>query len=201
MTETAALLARAQAGDRRAEDRLIRENEALCLKVASKYVGLARGRLPAEDVIQEARLGLLAAVRGFDLGRGLAFSTYAVVSMERHCRRAIANSDPIRVPLYAQAAGSKPAEILSLDCPVGEEDVSFLGEALPAAEDTEQEAIAGVWVAQLLARLEPRQRTAIELHILEERSLEEVGASLGMSREGSRQLAKRGLCRLAGFVE
>jgi DNA-directed RNA polymerase sigma subunit (sigma70/sigma32) len=70
------LLARARAGDREAEARLVREHLAPAYRLVNRY---RRGRrIPKEDLEQEAALALVTALRRFDPGRGVRLVTYAM---------------------------------------------------------------------------------------------------------------------------
>lgn len=95
MTEPArGLLARAAAGDRGAEARLIEENGGLIWSVARRYYG--RGAEP-DDLYQLACVGFLKAVRGFDPARGFAFSTYAVPKIAGEIRRFLRDDGAVKV--------------------------------------------------------------------------------------------------------
>ena len=66
------------AGDVDARDGLLRQNLSLVHHVARQ---LARGLAPDADIdelVSAGTMGLMNALESFDLGRGLAFSTYAV---------------------------------------------------------------------------------------------------------------------------
>jgi RNA polymerase sigma-32 factor len=69
------LIDRAQAGDRAALDALVRSHTPLVLKHALHVARSFRGA-PA-DLVQEGMLGLLEAVRHFDLRKNVRLSTYA----------------------------------------------------------------------------------------------------------------------------
>lgn len=75
MSRTEELIARSQAGDREAGERLVEENTGLIWSVARRFFG--RGA-EADDLYQLGCLGFLKAVEGFDLQFGTQFSTYAV---------------------------------------------------------------------------------------------------------------------------
>jgi RNA polymerase sigma-32 factor len=68
------LLVKAKAGDRRATERLVLAHVRMVRKLARAYqhAGVSR-----EDLYSEGMLGLLEAVRRFDLERSNRFSTYA----------------------------------------------------------------------------------------------------------------------------
>ena len=69
------LLVLAQAGDEQALERLVVDNMALVRSVAIKFKD--RGT-EFEDLVQIGTIGMLKAIRSFDVERGTAFSTYAV---------------------------------------------------------------------------------------------------------------------------
>jgi RNA polymerase primary sigma factor len=62
-------------GNNAARERLINSNLRFVISVAKKYQG--RG-LPLEDLISEGNMGLLNAVKNFDVEKGYRFITYAV---------------------------------------------------------------------------------------------------------------------------
>ena len=88
------LIARAQAGDEEATEELFRKNAGLVRSIAARYVG--RGT-DFEDLCSLGNIGLLRAIRSFDLSRGLAFSTYAVPLIFGEIRRFLRDDGPIKV--------------------------------------------------------------------------------------------------------
>ncbi|MDW8105930.1 MAG: RNA polymerase sigma factor RpoD/SigA [Armatimonadota bacterium] len=93
------LLKRAQQGDEEAQNRLIESNLRLVISVARRYV---RPGLPLEDLVQEGAIGLIRAIRNFDVGRGLRFSTYAIHWIRQSVGRAAdAQTNMIRLPNHA----------------------------------------------------------------------------------------------------
>jgi RNA polymerase primary sigma factor len=71
------LLSRAQAGDTDARDELILHNQRLVLKVALRYISLA-GDQDLTDLVQWGNIGLMTAIKRFDLSTNHRFSTYAI---------------------------------------------------------------------------------------------------------------------------
>ena len=87
-------LLQAQAGDKPAMDRLLAENSALVWSVARRFFG--RGCEP-EDLFQLGCIGLMKAVRDFDLSQPVAFSTYAVPKIAGEMRRFLRDDGPVKV--------------------------------------------------------------------------------------------------------
>jgi len=74
-SEEETIAAQAMKGNSVARERLVNANLRFVISVAKKYQG--RG-LPLEDLISEGNLGLLNAVKHFDVEKGYRFITYAV---------------------------------------------------------------------------------------------------------------------------
>ena len=73
---------------------LVVENGGLVRQIAHRFVG--RG-IEEEDLIQIGTIGMIKAVRSFDLERGTAFSTYAVPLIVGEIRRHLRDDGLIRV--------------------------------------------------------------------------------------------------------
>ena len=95
MTEALkARIAAAQEGDRQALDGLLRDNTPLVWSVAKRLYG--RGCEP-EDLFQLGCIGLLKAIRDFDLTLGVELSTYAVPRIAGEMRRFLRDDGPVKV--------------------------------------------------------------------------------------------------------
>lgn len=90
----AELVRRAQAGDREARERLIKNNLRLVVGIARRFTG--RG-YDFEDLFQIGTIGLMKAVDKFDLSFGVQFSTYAVPMIVGEIRRFLRDDNPIKV--------------------------------------------------------------------------------------------------------
>ena len=84
----------AQAGCRVCQDRLVRQHERLVHFVLRRQVC---DEMAYADLLQVGRIGLWQAVLHFDAQRGVAFSTYAVVAIQRRLWRAVVQAQR-RVP-------------------------------------------------------------------------------------------------------
>lgn len=92
--QTLELIARSQAGDKAASERLLEENTGLIRAVARRYYG--RGVEP-DDLFQLGSLGFLKAVAGFDPSFGTQFSTYAVPKIAGEIRRFLRDDGTVKV--------------------------------------------------------------------------------------------------------
>lgn len=93
-----ALLRAVQEGSPEEADRalelLVTENSGLVRKIAHRFAG--RGT-EEEDLVQIGMIGMVKAIRSFDLERGTAFSTYAVPLIVGEIRRHLRDDGLIRV--------------------------------------------------------------------------------------------------------
>ena len=111
MTEALkARIAAAQRGDRQALEGLVQDNTPLVWSVARRFFG--RGCEP-EDLFQLGSIGLLKAIRDFDLSMGVELSTYAVPRIAGEMRRFLRDDGPVKVSrvLKERAARLRQAQI------------------------------------------------------------------------------------------
>ncbi len=150
-------------------DSLMGRHEGLVHTVLRRQWG---GTLPYDERLQAGRIGLWHALLRFDPDRGVAFSTYAGVAIQREIWRVVRQSErPVCRPSLAL-----PADALAPDWP--EPDAALLqGEALSALH-------------ALVERLSPRLREVVVAYYglgdSPPRSLRQLGARLGLSHEAVR---------------
>ena len=88
------LLAKAQAGDAESRQALVEGNLRLVLSVIQRFLG--RGENP-DDLFQVGCIGLLKAIKNFDLRQNVRFSTYGVPMIAGEIRRYLRDYSAIRV--------------------------------------------------------------------------------------------------------
>ncbi len=91
-------------GDESAAERLIRLNMGLVNRIASRFRG--RGT-DMEDLVQIGTIGMLKAIRSFDLSRGTAFSTYAVPLIMGEIRKHLRDDGPLKISRTQKRLGAQ----------------------------------------------------------------------------------------------
>ena len=217
---------RVQAGDRGAEEALLRENMPLVAAIARRYqnCGLAQ-----EDMIQLGSIGLLQALRRFDPTRGLCFSTYAVPLIAGEIRRFLRDdgmvkfsretkslalqiervrrergdltlaelSKALQVPLEdITAALASRTAALSLDAPTDEDGADLQTFLGSADADTEKDALRRVELRELFSVLTEREQQVLFMRYFQDRTQNEVGKRLGLSQVQISRIEKKALLRM-----
>lgn len=93
-----------QEGDAEAEVKLMEINSGLVNGLAHRFKG--RG-VEFEDLVQIGSIGMLKAIRSFDLSRGTAFSTYAVPLIIGEIRRFLRDDGIIKVSRNQKRLGAR----------------------------------------------------------------------------------------------
>lgn len=93
MEETYQWIHLAQAGDRDARERLVRENSGLIWSLVGRF----RGRGEPEDLYQIGAIGLLKCIDKFDFTYGVKFSTYAVPMILGEIQRFLRDDGRVKV--------------------------------------------------------------------------------------------------------
>ena len=102
------LARRARAGDRVAQDKLVRSNLRFVVSIAKKYVG---NGVPLEDLINDGNLGLVKAAERFDPERGFKFISYAVWWIRQSILVSVSeNSRMIRIPMNRVGLAQRAAK-------------------------------------------------------------------------------------------
>lgn len=114
------LITIAQSGDdeasMRATEELLEANKGLVRSIALRF--RERG-MDMEDIMQIGTIGLIKAIRSFDLERGTCFSTYAVPMIFGEIRRALRDDGPVKVSRQYKKLG---AELLRAKNKIMEEE-------------------------------------------------------------------------------
>ena len=217
---------RVQAGDKTAEEALLRENMPLVAAIARRYQNCGLGQ---EDMLQLGSIGLLQALRRFDPDRGLCFSTYAVPLIAGEIRRFLRDDGMVKFSREAKSLALKIERIrreqgdltveelsqqlnvsqediatalasrtgaLSLDAPTDEDGTDLQSFLGNANADTEREALRRAELSELFAILTERERQVLFLRYFRDRTQSEVGERLGLSQVQISRIEKKALLRM-----
>ncbi len=216
--EEADLVRRAVAGDRDALHVLVVTGFPAVLALARSYRG--RG-IPTEDLVGEGLVGLVEAVSRFDPDRGTRFSTFAGPWIRKRVLLALYRQTKVVTPsAYAwvrrrrETAAGKPVaplvRIERLDDPVGpgSPETRLGRQADPRVVDAETELVRAEALRSLrrfVVELPERERAILAsrfgLDGSPPKTLVEIGARMGLSRERVRQIERSAILRLHARIE
>lgn len=193
MQEDPALLARLRAGDDAAFAEVVRAWSPAMLRVARAHV---HTHASAEEVVQEAWIGVLRSLDGFE-GRASLRTWVFRILLHTARRRGRAEE---RAPEHGPAVD--PARFRDADDP--EYPGHWRDDAAPADWGPEPALLAAEFRAVLgraLAGLPERQRAVVELRDVHGLDAEEVCELLSLTPANQRVLLHRGRARLRAALE
>ncbi len=189
-----ALAGLAQAGDREAEDVLIR-----------RYVDMIRGKAhlyfivgaDSEDVIQEGMIGLFKAIHDYSGDREATFKTFAELCVSRQILTAVKTASRLKHhPLNSS---------VSLSMPVNEADGGTLEESLGGDMASNPEAVfMENTLSSLLTDENSSLLSSMERRVLGEylkgRRYPEIAQSLGKSSKAVDNAMQRIRKKISGYI-
>lgn len=182
----------ARTGCRECRERLIESHVPLVDRMARRY---RLDPLAHEDAVQDGVLGLIKAVDRFDSDHGARLSTYAAWWIRQGILAGIRRRDCIWIPNGRPSR--RVIEIVRLDGEIADSHSSNGDDA------GLEQALRGLIVqatGEALAGQPARDRSVLTLRFGlfggHERTLSEVAAIVGLTRERVRQIEKRALRRL-----
>jgi RNA polymerase sporulation-specific sigma factor len=164
-----------------AVSRRVRENQKLVEFAVSRY--LKRFHLEGierDDLVSWGLLGLYYAAKAWDADRGLAFSTLAMTAIERMIVRGV----------RAERRGGSSSPALSLDALLGEEEDGtterHLDKLADEGDPIEEQILrleTQLKLRQAVAELSPEEQWVLHQRYYRGRTLREVAAETGTSRQ------------------
>src|SRR3954470_18444121 len=196
----AALLERMRAGDEAAFEALVARHYGTMLAVAQNYV---KGRAVAEEVVQEAWLGVIRALDRFEGRSSVRTWILSILVNQAKTRSTREARSPPFTALGAE--GDEPAVVPDRFRGPGE---SYPGHwrAFPrdwgrSADTAVQDREALRVVMGTISGLPPPQQTVIRIRDVEGYSSEEVCDALGVSEGNQRVLLHRARSRVRAALE
>lgn len=203
LEEEVSLAKRIANGDKEALDKLVKANLLLVVKIANSY----RGYMDLDDLVCEGNVGLIHAAEKFNPVNGAKFSTYAAWWIKAYIQKAIREtSTGVKFPATRwQEMKQDKWQIVSLDKTISDDETITLGSVI---EDNESPAPEEMVIKELLKNsvdaalncLDSRERYILVSHYgingAETKSLSEIAAVIGCSKERVRQIEAIALRKL-----
>ena len=104
------LMLRIKAGDEQAKEEFIMGNLKLVLSVIKRF---QNAKVPADDMFQSGCIGLIKAVKNFDVTLGVCFSTYAVPMIIGEIKRILRTTNSLRVSRSIRDSAFKALKVRS----------------------------------------------------------------------------------------
>ncbi|MES2504307.1 MAG: sigma-70 family RNA polymerase sigma factor [Myxococcota bacterium] len=193
-------------GDVDARNALVMANVGLVHMIVGQML---RPGYKYEDLLQEGTLGLIRATETFQADRNIRFSTYGVFWIRAKIQRFIQTHEkddkPAMGPPKEDAAGNKQtirARTISIDKMASAEEGYSVGDTLSSDLENPEEVALRLEKASTIKNIlagivrelnNPHMKVILEKRILAEdpETLEELGASLHISRESCRLLESK----------
>jgi len=172
----------ARLGNEEAKNRLIESNLRFVLRIVFQYW---RPGLPLMDMISEGCIGLIEAVKAYDLDKGFRVTTFAGLRIKWRIINVINDY--------------KKHRCISLDEPIKEEG-DTLKDMLPSEGPQADELVfieqTQTIIENLLNSLNEREKVIIRSRFWEDLTLEQTGEKLRLKRERIFQLEAKALNKL-----
>lgn len=159
--DNTALLKRAEQGDREAEALLVEENMGLVWSIVRRFAG--RG-YELEDLSQIGAIGLMKAVKKFDMSYDVKFSTYAVPMIIGEIKRFLRDDGAIKVSRSLKETAMK-------GCAIRDRLMRELGRDVTIEEISSETGIPPEELAQAFEAITPLESIDRELYDAGEKSI------------------------------
>ena len=196
------LVARLRAGDETAFAELVDAWSPVMLHVARRYVA---NRQAAEDVVQEAWLGVLKGLDRFEGRSSLRSWTFSILINRAKTRRAHDLRLVASASLTGSDADTPTVDPVRFQGPDGNYPGHWTSAGAPRPwEEPEGRAVGretGALIERALDDLPERQRLVVQMRDLQGMSSDEACAALRLSQQNQRVLLHRGRAALRAALE
>lgn len=178
-------------------EKRVEQNTGFIIQQAQRW-HLGYG-VPLEDLIQEGRIAVVKASKGFDPRQGFKFLTYAAFHIRQRMQRFAEDySKVVRVPNGKfKSAG---ISCVAIDAPVGEDGENTLGDLILRTEETTtgevDAAMRSERLRKAVKRLPKQMRKVLEARFWGGESLRQIAERFGLSGERIRQIEVMALRKL-----
>lgn len=198
--EERTLIAQAQAGDIAARDKLVAANQGLIMMLARRILPTAT--VDHDDLMQAGNIGMLRAIRNFDLSQKTRFSTFAGCAAYNAMKSLkMTQGGSMSLPSSFTAAawrgeGECGRAKMAAKQRWASLDDSYQGEVFQDLE----EVFDAQDLRRFVDRLDERLHVIVNLR-MHGLTLKEIGRQFGVTRERVRQLEKQAHRALRAMME
>ncbi|MBR6516968.1 MAG: sigma-70 family RNA polymerase sigma factor [Bacilli bacterium] len=198
------LLVMAKNNNIEAQNKIIESNLKFVFDVAKNYKGYG---VPLEDLISEGNIGLIKAIKKFDMSHDVKFISYAVWWIRYHITAFIkkkwesAEKECSDQELYSK--NDRDCDIYDME----DENVLTIDVILSSEKEEDEKEMAREkhkFVNELLEGLDDRSRKIVEMYYglngYEEMNLEEISNILLISKERVRQICKKSISQFRNEI-
>lgn len=204
------LIEKAQKQDKKALNKLVETNLYLILAIVKGLLSQGKIKIDnAMDCMQQGSIGLIQAIKKFDLSMDNKLATYAIYWIWQQIKEAIQKESTIKIPNYVYNNKEKVIDLdnyrylKSLNENINNDTDTQLQETIPSTINTENEVLTKTQKNEvntiLINILTPRDADIIKRRFGfygEKETLESIGKRYNITREAVRLVENKALQKL-----
>lgn len=154
-----------------------------------------------EDYIQEGTIGLLEAIRRFDVNKNVKFSTYATWWIKQRIIRYYKNSDLIRIPEYIFGKTERINIVNSHVYSKDNERFEVIDTFKMKDDNIEERLALKALFDNFMEVLKSEDKEIFVSRFIHNETLEDIGKRLGYTKEWIRQKIKQIKSKLVFYIK
>ena len=175
------------------EEQVLKQYNKLILKLAHKLYKSYNGKYALEDIVQEAKIGAIRALRNYDPSRNVKLLTHLhnyINFYLSHFTRA--DTGLIKIPKATNVENDKLPEIIDNNL----FEIDFVNERCPFQENISDDTENKLFLADCFNSLTDKEKNIIKLVYIEGYTYNEVAEYYNVSRQYCNALAAKALKKL-----
>lgn len=178
-------------------DDLVKSNKHFVEEVVRSFTGSSK-HVDKDDLIQEGFIALIEAKKNFSAEKNTKFSTYAYQCIDWRLHKYYRKSCNKKYVVFNEEAEGIESQNNQEDKPERKPGKFIPEKEIPCYEDEIQQKtnIQREFIESAIDKLQDDERLIIRTRFYEEKTLEEIGECLGISKEGVRKKEVKALEKL-----
>lgn len=175
------------------EEEILKQYSNLIFKLAHKLYKSYNGRYPLEDIVQEAKIGAIRALRNFDPTRNVKLLTHLHNYINFYLSHYIrADTGLIKIPKATNVEADKLPEIIDNNL----FQMDFVNERCPLQEDISNNIENKIIMSECMNMLTEKERNIIKLVYIDGYTYNEVAEIYNVSRQYCNAVASKALKKI-----